>query len=134
MITKLMAKVCLALALLAVTGCGIVDTAKQANQTGVDFMTALKEGNFDAAYALLTQELQAEVGEVGNLQKMIDDNSARPKEWAFSSWNMSTDPDQNSTATVEGSVTYQDGREGVVKLVLLKVGDSWQLLSFDLNW
>ena len=97
-------------------------------------MTALKDGDFPAAYALCMAELQSELGTVDDLSAMIDGNSARPKEWSFSSWNVSTDANQNTTAKVEGTVTYQDDRTGAVTLELIKVGDEWQVMSFNLTW
>lgn len=118
----------------AASGCGAVESAKDLNQKGNDFMTALKDGDFPAAYALCMAELQSELGTVDDLSAMIDGNSARPKEWSFSSWNVSTDANQNTTAKVEGTVTYQDDRTGAVTLELIKVGDEWQVMSFNLTW
>lgn len=120
--------------LLAASACGVVETAQAFNQTGNDFMTALKEGNFETGFNLFAAELQSEVGSAADLKAMIDDNNARPNEWTFSSWNISTDENQNNLATVEGSVTFQDGRKGVVKLELVKVGEAWKVISFDLSW
>jgi hypothetical protein len=65
---------------------------------------------------------------------MIEDNNAQPKDWTFSSWNMSTDEDGNNLATVEGSVTYMDDRQGTVDLELVQEGETWKILSFSLNW
>ena len=118
----------------AVSGCGAVESAKVLNQTGNDFMTALKDGDFDAAYNLCVAELQTEIGTVDDLAAMIDDSSARPQEWKFSSWNVTTDANQNNIATVEGTVTYQDGRTGAVTLELIKVGEAWEVMSFNLTW
>jgi hypothetical protein len=119
---------------LAAGGCGAVKSAQAFSQTGTDFMTDLKEAKYEAAYALFHQNLQSEVGSVAGLQKMIEDNKAQPKEWAFSSWNMSTDAEGNNTAKTEGTVTFQDDRKGTVALELVKVGEEWKLLSFSLNW
>jgi hypothetical protein len=119
---------------LIASGCSAVKSAQAFGQTGTDFMTDLKEAKYEAAYALFHENLQAEVGSVENLQKMIVDNQAQPKEWTFSSWNMSTDADGNTTASSEGAVTFQDDRKGTVALELVKVGEEWKLLSFSLNW
>ena len=119
---------------LAAGGCGAVKSAQAFNQTGNDFMTALKEAQYETGYALLIPELQTEVGSAADLQKMIEGNQAQPKEWTFSSWNLSTDANKNNTAKVEGAVTYQDGRQGAVTLELVKVGDAWKLMSFNLTW
>lgn len=126
------------LTLLALTGaaagCGVVETAQEFNQTGNDFMTALKDGQYETGYGLLIAELQAKLGTAADLEKLIKDNNAQPNEWTFSSWNISTDENQNNIAKVEGSVTYQGGQTGVVTLELVKSGDDWKIFSFDLSW
>lgn len=120
--------------LVAASACSTVKTAQAFNQTGNDFMTAMKEADYTAGYDLFGQELQQKVGAVEDLQTMIEENKAQPSEWTFSSWNLSTDENKNNTATVEGSVTYQDGRQGTVKLELIKVSEAWKVMSFDLSW
>jgi hypothetical protein len=120
--------------LLAVTACGAVQEAQEFNTTGNEFMTTLKEANYEAGYGLFAAELQSEVGSVMDLQGMIENNNARPNEWTFSSWNISTDENQNNLATVEGSVIFQDNRKGTIKLELVKVGEAWKIISFDLSW
>jgi hypothetical protein len=120
--------------LVAASACSTVKTAQAFNQTGNDFLIALKGADYTAGYNLFVAELQQKVGAVEDLQTMIEENNAQPSEWTFSSWNLSTDENKNNTATVEGSVTYQDGRLGTVKLELIKVGEAWKVMSFDLSW
>ena len=50
--------VCVALA-VALAGCGLVEDVQDARQVGNDFMTALKESDYEAAYALFVVDLQA---------------------------------------------------------------------------
>lgn len=119
---------------LFINSCSLVQTAQEFSKTGNDFMTALKEGNYQAGYDLFAAELQAEVGEVSDLEKMMKDNNAQPQEWSFASWNLSTDANQNNTANVEGTVTYQDGRKGAVTLELIKLDNIWKIISFNLTW
>lgn len=122
------------LIILSTAGCGVVQTAQEFNNTGNAFMAALQKADYQAAYELCMAELQVEIGEVADLQAMIEEQDARPQEWTFASWNLSTDTDQRQTAQVEGSVTYQDGRQGAVTLELIKVGEVWQVMSFNLTW
>jgi len=118
---------------VALAGCGLVEDVQDARQVGNDFMTALKEGDYEAAYALFVVDLQQEVGSVANLTSMIEDNQAQPSEWSFSSFNVTTKEDMDE-ASLEGPVTYQDGREGGVELEMVKLDDTWQLVSFNLTW
>lgn len=122
------------LALVGASGCSAVKTAQAFNQVGNDFMTALRNAQYKAGYGLMMAELQSKVGTAVDLEQMIEENNAQPQEWTFSSWNMSTDANQNNIAKVEGSVTYQDGRKGAVTLELVKVGEQWQVMSFNLTW
>ena len=121
------------LCILFVTACGVVKSTQALTDSANNFMTALKDGDYQAAYDLFVPELQSEVGSVENLQAMIVDNLAQPSEWTFSAVNAST-ADEATTAKVEGSVTYQDGKEGAVTLEFLKSGEEWLLTSFNLTW
>ena len=62
----------LALALFA-SGCGAVKSVQAFNQTGNDFMNALKDAKYEAAYALFHPELQKQIGQTADLQKMIEE-------------------------------------------------------------
>ncbi len=119
---------------LALNGCGVIETAQAFTKVGNDFMTALCDGNYDAAYALMHPGLQREMGTAADLQKMMEDNAAQPKDWSFSSVNATTDADKVTTAKMEGSVNYQDGKSGVVTLELVQDGEAWTIISFNLNW
>lgn len=119
---------------LTLTACGAIEAAQAFTKTGNDFMSALRDGEYDTAYALMHPDLQQEVGTVTDLQGMMEDNAAQPKDWSFSSVNATTNADQVTTATMEGSVNYQDGKSGVVTLELVQDGETWTIISFNLNW
>ena len=121
------------LALLFASGCGAVDAGKDLADQGNAFMTALKDGDFQAAYDQMTPELQQEIGSVTDLQNMIVDNAATPTKWSLSSVNMSTEEGLNK-GTLEGSVDYADGKSGTVNLEYVQQDGAWKMLSFSLNW
>lgn len=102
--------------------------------TGDAFLTALKDEDYDQAYALFVPELQQQIGDVADLQSMIQDNMAQPGEWEWTSYKLSTGEGDVQTASLEGSLTYQEGREGAVTLTLVKIGEGWKLTSFNLTW
>ena len=118
---------------VASSGCGAVDAGKALADQGNAFMTDLKDGNFQAAYDMMTAELQQEIGSVESLGSMIVDNAATPAEWSFNAVNMSTQEGVN-TGTLDGSVDYADGKSGTVNLEFVQDGDAWKMLSFSLNW
>jgi hypothetical protein len=119
---------------LVLSACGAIEAAQAFTQVGNNFMTALKDGNYETAYALFHPNLQLEVGTAADLQNMIESNAAQPEDWSFSSVNATTDADKVTTATMEGSVNYQDGKTGVVTLELVQDGDAWTIISFNLTW
>ena len=129
-------KILIALVVLALTvsACGAIEAAQAFTKVGNDFMTALKDGNYETAYSLMHPNLQQEVGTAADLQKMMEDNAAQPKDWSFSSVNAATNADQVTTATMEGSVNYQDGKSGTATLELVQDGEAWTIISFNLNW
>lgn len=119
---------------LALSACGVLKTAQAFTKVGNDFMTALKDGDYETAYALCHPDLQANIGTAADLKQGIESNAAQPKDWTFSSVNANTDADKVTIATLEGNITYQDGRSGVVTLELVQQGEEWVVASFDLQW
>jgi hypothetical protein len=102
--------------------------------TGNAFLTALKDEDYEQAYALFVPELHQQIGDVADLESMIQDNMAQPDEWEWTSFNTSTGEGGVQTASLEGSLAYLEGREGAVTLTLVKIGEEWKLTSFNLTW
>lgn len=119
--------------LLAPVVSNVFDNMQEFYATGDAFMTALGEDNYSHGYALFVTDLQQEVGDAASLQRMIQDNQAQPAEWKWTAFNLSTEGG-GQTVTLEGSVTYRQGREGAVTLEMVKVGGEWKLTSFNLTW
>lgn len=111
-----------------------VGSTQEVYAIGDAFLTALKEEDYDQAYAFFVPELQQQIGDVADLQSMIQDNMAQPDEWAWTSFKQSTGEGGVQTASLEGSLTYLDEREGAVTLTLVKIGEEWKLTSFNLTW
>ena len=117
---------------LILSACGAIEAAQAFTRVGNDFMTALKDGDYEAAYAFFHPGLQENFGTVEDLKKGVEDNAVRPKDWSFSSVNATTDADKVTTAKMEGSVTYQDGGTGAVTLEMVQVDADWKIISFNL--
>lgn len=90
------------------------------------FMTALKDGNFDGAYAMGTPALQQELGSGKRIGEMFA--VARPVSWSWSSRSI-----RNGSGHVSGSVTYSTGSNGDVAIFLLPEGDGWKISGFRMN-
>ncbi len=94
---------------------------------GDKFMQSLRDGNYAAAHALMHPDLQQEIGTPQDLRQMIESNKAQPKKWTFTSRDI-----ENDEGYLEGSVTMTGG-EGTVTIDLVKVGNDWKVVSFNLE-
>ena len=90
------------------------------------FMTALKDGNFEAAFAMGTPALQQELGSGKRIGEMFA--VARPVSWSWSSRSI-----RNGSGRVSGSVTYSSGSNGDVAIYLLPEGGGWKISGFRMN-
>jgi hypothetical protein len=90
------------------------------------FMTALKDGDFHAAYAMGTPELRRELGSPERLGAMFV--QARPATWSWSSRRI-----RNGAGSVSGSVAYSSGGESDVAIFLVAEGDDWKISGFRMN-
>lgn len=122
--------VAVALLGIAIAGGGIVALVFSLTRPVVTasdgFMTALKEGNFEAAYAMATTPLQTELGGAQRIGVMFA--TARPVTWSWASRSI-----RNGAGTVSGSVTYASGHQGTVIIFLLPEGDDWKISGFRMN-
>ncbi len=95
-------------------------------QSGDDFMGALRDRQFDRAYALTTPALQREVGDAARMGASI--GAYQPTEWSWSQRSV-----RNSVGRLEGAVTYSAGRSGSVRLQLQQVDGQWRVEAYSLN-
>jgi hypothetical protein len=95
-------------------------------QSGDDFMAALRDRQFDRAYALTTPALQREVGDAARMGGSI--GAYQPAEWSWSQRSV-----RNGVGRLEGAVTYSGGRSGRARLQLQKVDGQWRVEAYSLN-
>ena len=93
-----------------------------------DFMTGLRDGNWQQAYSQMSPELQREVGNVNQFQQLITRGQAIPASWNWTSRNVN-----NELATWRGTVQFKTGRSGTAELDLRRSGNEWRIVSFDLE-
>ena len=119
-------------AAFALTGGAILtvfNAVKPITDASEGFMNALKTGNYDTAYALLSSDVQTEVGgNADGLKKLIEANNTQPVSWSFTNANVT-----NDRADFSGSVTFTGNRTGTGSLVLMKSGDAWKVAGFNLK-
>jgi len=108
----------LVVAMAALSACGVGD----ANKTANDFMTALKGGDYEAAYGMLSPTLQQEIGDAEGLQAAVPGTMS---EWSFTSFNV-----ENNTATVQGTGQGPDGLYEV-GVVLENADGKWWVTGYE---
>lgn len=90
------------------------------------FMSALRDGNYETAYARLTPALQAELGSAQQMQQRFA--PLRPVSWSWSSRRI-----VNGIGEVQGTATYAGGGSSQAGMQLEKVGDEWRVTWFRLD-
>ena len=93
---------------------------------GDRFMGALRDGDFQAAHAMATPELQREVGDAARWGASI--GNYQPAQWSWSQRSV-----RNDVGRLEGSVTYRGGNEGRAELRLHQVDGEWRVAAYRLN-
>lgn len=108
---------------------GIFGLTAPVVEAGDGFLNALKAGQYEQAYNMLNKDAQAEVGGPENLQRMIESNNARPKEWSFHSRSI-----DNNRGRAAGSLTFADGSNADSMVInVVKVDGKWKVYAFHLK-
>jgi hypothetical protein len=90
------------------------------------FMGALKDGQYEQAYARAAPSLQQEVGNAEGLAARI--GPYRPRGWSWTQRNL-----RNGLGGVAGRATWQGGNTGTAELELHQVNDEWRVVAFRFN-
>jgi hypothetical protein len=90
------------------------------------FMGALKDGQYEQAYARAAPSLQREVGNAEGLAARI--GPYRPQDWGWSQRQL-----RNGIGEVSGRATWQGGNTGTAQLELHRVNDEWRVVGFRFN-
>jgi hypothetical protein len=96
------------------------------SDTGNQFMTALKNQDYAASYALLTPDLQSELGGQDGWKTF-----AEPRN--FEEWKVTNTQFENDQGQVDGEATL--GNEIYnFNLVMQNVSDSWKVSGIDIQF
>ncbi len=108
-------------------GMGFIFTGAP-TQAGDNFMAALRDGNYQAAYDLMVPELQDNIGTIADFKAQFEEGGVTVQSWTFNQRSTS-----GNTAELSGSFTTEDGEEGSVYLKLTKQDDTWLLYEYSLK-
>ena len=90
------------------------------------FMGALKDGQYEQAYARAAPSLQQELGDANGLAARI--GPYRPQEWSWSQRKL-----RNGIGNVSGRATWQSGNSGTAEIELHQVNGEWRVVAFRFN-
>jgi hypothetical protein len=108
---------------IILAGC---QTLGNIGDTGNNFMTSLKNKDYAGSFALLTPDLQAELGGVESWQAF-----AEPRN--FSEWTFTNNQFENDSGQLDGEATL--GNEVyTISLVMQKVKDEWKVAGIDIQF
>ena len=94
---------------------------------GHKLMAGLRDEDYEAVWDTLHPDLQAELGSYTQLVLAVATIN-QPAEWTIS------EQDTNSGETVlRGRVTFDDGSQGLLVIVLEQAGDEWLVTSFTIR-
>jgi hypothetical protein len=131
----LLSIVVLLLLSLPLAGCGLIQDFQSVQSVADEFMTALKDREYPAAFDLFSTDLREEVGSPANLGDLAETNGILPQKWNYTNTEISTE-DGQTIGSVEGTVTYVDGGEGNLEIYVLKVEAAtvvWKIIGFNLT-
>jgi hypothetical protein len=113
------------LAIFVLPACGISNDIKGAGDVGKEFMAALKSGDNQASWNLVTSDIKDEIGNYDNWVAFT-----APRQ--FESFTLNSTNIENDQATLEGEATL-GGDTFKVTLILYKSGDTWQVAGVDFS-
>ena len=105
---------------------GVLGLTQPAVDAGNNFMTALRDDNYDRAFELCAPSLQEEVGNAQALEDAL--SSKQPVTWSINSRNIEGD-----LATLEGTTTYAGDEPGTLEMELRKVCNDWRVSFINLR-
>jgi len=113
----------ISIAAILLTACNVVSDLSDLSKAGNDFMTALRDGNHDASYNMLTADLQQEIG---GKDGWVQFAAARN----FESWKFNSTNFENDQGSIDGTAVFQ-GDTYNVTLVYQKVDSVWKLAGIQ---
>ena len=110
---------------LVLPACGVINDVATVGQLGNDFMTALKEGDGEGSWTMLTQDVQDEIGDPTAWQEFVDRES-------FSDWKFTNTQVENNVGQIDGEATFE-GDTYTLLLIFDKVDGNWLISGINFS-
>jgi hypothetical protein len=108
---------------------GIVYVSVRLTQPAADqgsaFLQAIASENDEAAYALLTPDVQAEFDSPAGLGQSLRERGIRPDRWT---WSRNV---ENNSAQLDANVIMADGSQRQTTITLTWDGEQWRINGFS---
>lgn len=114
--------------LIAALVVGVLALTSPVAQAGDAFMQALKERDYGRAYRLCAPVLKEGPCDPADLSTLIEERALRPDTWSWNSRSIGGDE-----GSVEGRVTYANGRSGDVAIEFVRMEGQWRVAHFSLR-
>jgi hypothetical protein len=127
---SLVAGCCLMLILYPVLkGEDIFHPQPSPQQVGEAFFQALKEEDYDSAFAMCDATLRNELINPANFQYLIELYEYQPQDWEFQTRQVSA-----NQMELSGKMDFKFHADGVFRLILRKYEDGWKISVFHLDY
>jgi hypothetical protein len=113
---------------LRISGNKSTEVHKQPVQIADAYLTALKNADFESAYALCDTSLRRNIGNSLNLQVEIEGYHIQPLNWQYGATNTS-----DAQAELHGKMTFKDNGEGTFDLTLTEYKEGWKVSKYTLT-
>ena len=114
------------IAFFAITFFAASNLTQPMTNAGESFLTAVRDGNYPAAFALCTPALQQELGDAQQFASSMQD--IKLTKWDFSSRRI-----ENNTGYLEGTATLSGGKQASLQLALDQVNGDWKVSGYNIQ-
>jgi hypothetical protein len=111
--------------IMALSACGAIKDVSKVNDLGNSFMTALKNGDADSSWAMLTASVQKEVGDTTAWKEFVTPRN-------FSDWKITNTQVNDASAQIDGTAALGADKYDIV-LVFDKVDDAWLISGINMT-
>lgn len=111
--------------IMALSACGAVKDISTVNDLGKGFMTALRDGDAEGSWNMLTIDIQEEVGGTDAWTEFVYPRN-------FSNWDFSNTQIENNYGQMDGEATLGDETYTVV-LIFDKANDTWKISGINFS-
>lgn len=111
--------------MMALSACGAIKDVSIVNDLGKSFMTALRDGDAESSWTMLTTAVQDEIGSQEAWQEFVAPRNF--SEWSFSNTQVNNNVGQMDGEATLGTDTY------TITLVFDKANDAWLVSGININ-